>query len=157
IMGKKTPLDPTDVDASDPDQLLVSSELIEKWFGLSFDYNFATQSLAMTTTQPLPAEEAYNRKIKGNAGVYGETGAKLPRQEVAYHLLSEPYVDINTNSTWSHAPGLAPTSTDTWTGITQSDVAGFSLQTFTSGNLPTLTSRTVNQQSYFTSVRATMG
>ncbi len=157
IMGKTTSFDPADVDISDPSYLLVSTALLEKWFGLTFDYNFSTLTLLMTTTQPFPAEEAYNRSIRSNASNWTEAAAKLPRQDVPYAMASEPYVDMTTTSNWLHSPGQAPTSTDTWNAITNSDLGGFNLQTFTSGNLPTLTNHTTPQNPYLTSARMTLG
>ena len=157
IMGKTTSFDPAEVDISDPSYLLVSTALLEKWFELTFDYDFATLTLQMTTTQPFPAEEAYNRSNKGNAGSWTEEAAKLPRQEVPYRMVSQPYADVTTTSSWSHAPGQRPTSTDTWSAITNSDLAGFNLQTFTSGSLPTLTSATTPQEPWFRTARLTLG
>ena len=156
IMGKTTGIKPDDIDASSPDNLLVSTELIEKWFDLTFDYDFANLVLQVSTTQPLPAEEAYLRSQKTGGKSYEEGVAKLPRMDVGYAMLSEPYVDVTTTSLWTHTPNSPDVNTNTWSAITNSDLAGFNLQTFTSGTAPSLTS-TVPSQNYLQSARMTLG
>ncbi|MBU6476127.1 MAG: hypothetical protein KGQ70_09190, partial [Alphaproteobacteria bacterium] len=148
IMGKTSAFDAADVDTSDGD-LLVSTRLLSKWFGISFDYDFANLNLLLTTAQPLPAVAAYERSLKQNAAGYSESTPKLPRMAVPYKMLTEPYADITTNSLWSHAPGTPPTRSNSWTAITNNDFAGFNLETYSSG--------TFDRQPYLQSLRMTLG
>jgi hypothetical protein len=157
ISGKTMPVDPKDIDDSDPNNLLVSTVLLEKWFGISFDYDFAALNLLLTTTQALPAEEAYNRKMKTGNKSWGDEQAKLPRMDVPYQMATEPYVDVTTTTSVSKSPETPATSINGWSAITNSDVAGFNLETFSSGNLPTLTADSSPQQPYLTNLRATLG
>ena len=157
LIGKTAVFDPAEIDISDSSNVLVSTALLEQWFGIYFDYDFSGLNLVLTTTQPLPAEEAYNRSKKGNSKSYKEEAAKLPRQEVPYTMASEPYVDMTTATTWTQPPGSPPSSTNTWSAITNSDLAGFNLQTYTSGNLPSLPGNSSPQQPYLNSARMTLG
>ncbi len=150
IMGKTTTFDAADVDTSDGD-LLVSTRLLSKWFGISFDYDFANLNLMIASEEPLPAVAAYERSQRQNTQGYQESAPKLPRIDVPYQMLSEPYIDVTTSSTWSHSPGTPPVRSDSWSAITNNDFAGFNLETFTSGTLDR------SQKPYLHSLRMTLG
>ncbi len=150
IMGKTTTFDAADVDTSDGD-LLVSTRLLSKWFGLSFDYDFANLNLIVNSQEPLPAVAAYERSLKQNARSFGGGTPKLPRMQVPYQMLTEPYIDVTTTSLWSHYPGTPPTRSDSWAAITNNDFAGFNLETFSSGTLDR------SKKPYLQSLRMTLG
>jgi hypothetical protein len=148
IMGETQSFNAADIEV-EGDNLLASSSLLEKWFRFTFDYNFASLTLALTTTQPLPLEEAFNRgKRRGNRN-YSDNVARLPEQKVPYAMLSAPYVDVTTTSLWQRSPGARPARSNTFSAIANNDVAGFNLQSFISGN--------VDQEPYINSMRLTMG
>ncbi len=148
IMGKTSTFDAADIDTSDGD-LLVSTHLLSQWFGISFDYDFANLNLLLSSKQPLPAVAAYERSQLQNSHGYGESAPKLPRIKVPYKMLSEPYADITTNSMWSHTPGSLPIRSNTWSAITNNDLAGFNLKTFMSG--------TFSRKPYLHSLHLTLG
>lgn len=134
IMGKPLALAPQEIE-HDGDNMLVSTEAIEKWFGITFDYDFANLALQITTTQPFPAEAAYDRLRKSGGHSYNEAIAKLPEQKVPYALASMPNVDTYMNASWSRAPGGVSSKTGNWSSIVNNDFAGFSQETYVGGSL----------------------
>lgn len=134
VMGKTEAINPIDLQM-DGDNIMVSTDQLEKWFGLSFDYNFSSLTLLLTSAQPLPAEAAFLRRQKEGSKSYVEASAKLPEQKVPYAMLSQPYFDTNISGVWQHAPGSPPTKSGTWSTIMNNDIAGFNAQTYASGPL----------------------
>ncbi len=147
IAGETAKVDPLDIKVDEND-ILVSSTLLEKWFGIDFSYDFANLSIDVKTTKPFPVEEAYLRGRKKRSQSYGDTAATLPYQEQPYALLSLPYIDTNINTRWLHTPGNAPLKTTTWSTILEGDVAGLSGQAFLGGT---------EQQPYLDNARFTFG
>lgn len=134
LLGKTEAVDPSDLQ-TEGDMILVSTETLEKWFGLNFDYNFSGLLLALTSNQPLPIEAAYNRTQKGSNKRYGEAVAKLPEQKVPYALLSQPYFDTTLSGGWVRPADGEPIRSGTWSTIINNDIAGFNAQTYASGPL----------------------
>ena len=145
IMGKTEQINPDDID-TDSNYILVSTAMLEKWFGLNFSYNFASLMLHIETTQLLPVEEAYLRKKRRKSKRYAKSNVtSLPLQKTPYTLAALPYIDTNISSNWSKSPGNTASKSASWSTIYTGDFAGFSTQAFTSGaanfdNIDTLTS-----------------
>ncbi len=147
ISGQAIAIAPSDIEADGKD-ILVSADVMEKWFNISFDYNFADLALFVTGAQPFPAEDAYRRSQLLSSKGYGDEPAKLPRQETAYGMATLPYVDATLNTTYERPVQGQSTRSGSWGIITASDLAGFNLQTFSSGTLT---------NPYLTDFRMTMG
>src|ERR1019366_4634107 len=147
IKGRTTAIDPKDIELSAND-ILVSSDLLEKWFGLDFTYDFKNLALIIKSAQPLPAEAAYLRSQKSKSQGYGEGPAKLPFREQPYGLVSEPYIDTNIGGQWAHSPGGPAQKSGNWSTIMSGDLLGFNAQGFASGGM---------QKPYLSSLRGSMG
>ncbi|MFH1157700.1 MAG: hypothetical protein V1721_02265 [Pseudomonadota bacterium] len=149
LVGLTEKINPDDIDAG-PDDILVSTALLEKWFGLDFGYNFADLMLHIAARQPLPVEEAYLRRQKRAPRSYAENDAvTLPFQETPYTLAALPYIDTNISGSWSKSPGSPASRSTSWSTIYTGDLAGFSTQAFTTGmanppNIDALTSLRVS-------------
>lgn len=133
IIGKTIPIPPEDIEVDGRD-ILVSAETLEKWFGLSFDYNFSDLALIIATAQPLPVEESWRRGQYHSSRIYSENKASLPQMATPYEMLSQPYVDATVGANWSRSPGSEPVKGAQWSSIISGDVLGFNAQTFASGS-----------------------
>ncbi len=133
IMGQTTKIDPLDLSLTEND-LLVSSTLLEQWFGLNINYDFADLTLKIKTSQPLPVEARYLRSLLKTGTDFNVGPAKLPLQEEPYRMFTKPFLDMNLNMGRLKAAGPAPAYTSgTWSTFASGDVAGYTGQAFASG------------------------
>ena len=78
--------------------IMVRSDLLEKWFGVNFTYAFADLSVGINTVkakQLLPMDAAYQRGLQGGAQTQNDGVPRLPFLDQSYGLLSRPYIDTN--------------------------------------------------------------
>ncbi len=132
IQGKVFRINPDDMIADEND-ILISSVLLERWFGADFSYDFANLSLGIKTLKPFPVEEAYARSQKQRGATFGDSPPRLPYQAQPYALLSLPYIDTNINTRIQHSPGSAAFKSGTWSTILQGDLAGLNAEAFIGG------------------------
>ena len=134
IIEQSQVIDSSQILIQDND-ILVSSVLLEKWFGIEINFDFSDLSLQITTTQPFPAEDRYARRNKLRRGQYDVGAAKLPLQEEPYRLFSPPSVDVGLGMNYlksnSRAQGQLHQS---WTALGSGDLAGFSNTWFLGGS-----------------------
>lgn len=133
IMNDTSKIDPLDISLTESD-LLVSSVLLEKWFGLSIDYDFADLSLKIRTSQPFPIEAKYLRGLLDTDNNFNVGPAKLPLLEEPPRLMSKPFLDTNMNLGRTKSAGPAQAYTfGTWATFASGDMAGYTGQAFASG------------------------
>ncbi len=145
--GQTLKINPADIDAEGTD-ILVSAETLEKWFGLSFDYDFANLNVKILTTEVFPAESAFIRAKKKGKGNFYDSVPKLPYQPEPYAKLSQPYIDTNINLKTNRAPDRPAENSALWSTVLSGDVAGLNAQGFISGN---------DKDPYIDSARLTLG
>lgn len=145
--GKTVAVAKDDISAEGSD-ILVSTDALEQWFGLSFDYNFANLTVTIATADILPAEAAYLRGKRKSAGSFSDALPRLPFQGKEYGLLTRPYIDTNITARANSAPDRQTTRSATWSTVMSGDVAGLNTQAFVSGT---------DQDPYLSSARITMG
>lgn len=145
--GETLKINPADVDAEGTD-ILVSTEALEKWFNINFDYDFANLTVRILTAEVFPAESAFVRaKKKGRGNVY-DTVPKLPYQPEPYAMLSQPYADTNINLRTIRSPDRPANNLALWSTVLSGDVAGLNAQGFISGT---------DRDPYIESARVTLG
>lgn len=147
VRGKAMVIDTADIDTSGSD-ILISSDLLESWFGLDFRYDFAGLTLVISSKEKLPAAEAYLRSQKGKRQIFGDGPVKLPYQEQPYALITQPYIDTNVGGILTHSRGGPSQKSGSWSSIFTGDLLGFNGQGFASGGL---------QKPYFDSFRGSLG
>ena len=132
----------------DGNDILVSAEALEKWLGLSFDYDLASLNLLVYTPEPYPIELAYLRTQRTGARSYGNLGAQLPPLEPEYGYLSIPYMDTELNMNVFQSPGSRRTHSESWSTIFTGDYAGFNTNAYVGGT---------SVEPYLDTARITMG
>jgi hypothetical protein len=133
VAGKTEKIDPLDVSVS-ADDLLISSALVEKWFGLNIDIDLPSLALNITSSQPLPVEERENRRLHPEYMAYTGTQPKLPLRAEPYHILTRPNLDVSVSTTLSRTRSDLPLQdSSTWSVVGGNDLLGLSSQTFVNG------------------------
>ncbi len=98
LSGKRVNFQPEQIEVY-KDDIYVNIDLLGEWFGVDFDFSYATQSINLTPHSgvrlPIQAktERAQARRILERSS--GKTAeGPLARQEIPYQLASAPYTDI---------------------------------------------------------------
>jgi hypothetical protein len=134
IMGETQKIDPADalVEGSD---LLVSSAMLEKWFGLDIKYDFSRLNMDIRTSQLLPMEARFLRSKTNSENSFNTGPPKQPFLEEPYRLATKPNIDVSLRTS-SIRPGTGRdfSKTSSWNSLATGDFLYHTGEVYVGGN-----------------------
>lgn len=134
VEGAPAAIAPADILVTAED-ILISSALLEKWFGVDIAIDLQGLSLHFIASAPLPIELKEKRKKLPRYAADSTEIARLPLKEQPYSVFSAPYLDITAGISSSRPDGNSPTSrAATWSALGSGDMMGLNTRVFANGN-----------------------